>query len=273
LEYLSDSTEYVYCLSEQKAESKVEAISKQLKSFLIDKDEGKYDFKSYKINYMTKKIKIIVLMGRTGQGKSALVNVLSGSDKTVSKITEEGKLEKTEQKELKESGSSKSETRSIQAVEFEHEGETYQIIDSIGIGDTSLTQGQVLREIAQGYEIIKEGVHQVLFVNGERFTPEEVETFNLLKEFFFNANVDKYTTIVRTKFADFEDEEECKKDVELLLAESNSAITRTINSCNGVIHVDNPSINIKGKRGERDNPRNKEIREASREKLLEELEK
>src|SRR6185369_11147460 len=133
--------------------------------------------------------KILLLIGRTGQGKSALANVLSGKENY-----------------FKESKSSKSETRSIQVVEFKHEGETYQIVDNFGIGDTQMTESKVLKEISKGYKIIENGIHQVLFVNGERFTPEEIETYNLLKKFFFDENVDKYTTIVRTRFPSFKDQ-------------------------------------------------------------------
>jgi hypothetical protein len=209
-------------------------------------------------------MKKILLVGRTGQGKSALANVLSNKESN-----------------FRESESSTSVTKGIQVIAFEYKGEEYQVIDSIGIGDTTLTQAQVLREIAQGYEIIKDGIHQVLFVNGERFTPEEVETYNVLKGFFFDENVDKYTTIVRTRFPSFKDESKCKKDIQLLLAENNNKITEMINSCNGIIHVDNPSINITGEDDEDEedkefremrNNLNKKIRDKSREKLLEHLE-
>jgi len=212
-----------------------------------------------------------LLIGRTGQGKSALANVLGGDNKKV-KTLKERELEKSEDKELKESGNSTSETKGIQIVEFEHKGETYQIIDTVGIGDTKLTEAQVLLEIAKGYDIIKNGIHQVLFVNGERFTSEEVGAYDMLKKFFFDGNdIDKYTTIVRTRFDDFEDENSCDRDILLLREENNPEITNMINSCNGIIHIDNPSINIKGKRGEEKNSHNKKIREASREKLLEHL--
>ncbi|CAG8586516.1 8973_t:CDS:2 [Paraglomus occultum] len=149
-------------------------------------------------------------------------------------------------KELKESQGSKSETRNIQIVEFKYEREEYQIVDSIGIGDTSLSDSQVLAEITKGYELIKNGIHQVLFVVGGRFTPEEVETFNLLKKFFFDVDVDKYTTIVRTRFPNFEDESERNKDIETLRDENNPKITKMLDSCNEIVHVDNPSVNVVG---------------------------
>src|SRR5689334_16207658 len=98
----------------------------------------------------------------------------------------------------------------------------------------------------------------------------------MLKEVFFDDNFNKYATIVRTRFASFEDENECKKDIELLLAENNSAIANMISpgSNNGFIHVDNPPINIvgSGKRVERQIELNREIREESRKKLLKHLE-
>ena len=77
---------------------------------------------------MTEK-KIILLVGRTGGGKSTLANVISGIENASA-----------------ESENSASKTREIQEIEseeieFEHGGETlqiekYQIVDSVGIGDT-----------------------------------------------------------------------------------------------------------------------------------------
>jgi len=206
--------------------------------------------------------KIILLVGRTGGGKSTLANVLSGKENLA-----------------KESENSTSMTRGIQEIDFEHKGETYQIdtyriIDSVGIGDTTRTQSEVLAEIVNWYKgVERRKIKQVLFVVGERLTPEEVNTYNMLKDVFFDADFSKYTTIVRTRFASFEDENECKRDRELLLAENNPAITAMLNSNNGFIHVDNPPIHIvgSGRRIERQIALNKEVREVSREKLLEHL--
>jgi len=209
---------------------------------------------------------IILLVGRTGGGKSSLANVLSGKENASA-----------------ESENSASKTKEIQEISFnfkhggkEYKIETYQIVDSIGIGDTRLTQAQVLSEISKVWKG-SEGkkIKQVLFVVGERLTPEEVNTYNLLKEVFFDGSFSKYTTIIRTRFASFEDEEECKKDIALLRAENNLGITTMLDSNNGFIHVDNPPINIvgSGRRIERQVALNKEIRQESRDKLLKHLNK
>ncbi|CAG8568765.1 13097_t:CDS:2, partial [Ambispora leptoticha] len=159
---------------------------------------------------------------------------------------------------------------------FEINGIKYRIIDTPGLGDTKLSKIETLQEIAKVYDKVKDGLSQVLFLSSGRFTPEEVETYNTLKEILFDENITKYTTIVRTKFDSFEDEEKCKEDIQSLLAENNKAITEMIESCDKrIIHTDNPPINISGggKRTEMKIILNKETRELSREKSLNHLAK
>src|SRR6185436_5047999 len=97
-----------------------------------------------------------------------------------------------------------------------------------------------------------------------RITKEELEVYDLLRETIFDKNITNYTTIVRTNFADFEDEKKCEGDRKKL-KEENLELAELINSCNKVIYVDNPPL--KG----RSATTNKEIREASREILLKHL--
>ncbi|CAI2164805.1 1564_t:CDS:2 [Funneliformis geosporum] len=180
----------------------------------------------------------ILLIGSTGAGKSTLANVISG---------------KSGENALKEAESS---TR---------------------FSDTQLTLAQIISRIARGCEKIKDGINQVLFVIGKRFTPEEVKTYNMLKDFFFDKEVTKYTTIVRTNFTNFEDKDICANDIEGLIKESNEGVVEMINSCDKrIIHVDNPSININfndsnKERVETQIGLNKAVREESRKILLKHL--
>ena len=53
----------------------------------------------------------------------------------------------------------------------------------------------------------------------------------------------KYVTIVRTKFVNFKNEGECKKDREKQ-CEGNEIIAKIIKSCKGIVYVDNPPTSI-----------------------------
>src|SRR6185436_16042506 len=97
--------------------------------------------------------------------------------------------------------------------------------------------------------------------------------YQVLKNVVFNDNIGEYTTIIKTDFTDFEDEDKCKEEAEKMKNE-NSNFAQLLEECNNkLIFVNNPSVEISsgGKRAERQNALNKELREASREKLLKHL--
>ncbi|CAG8613543.1 1684_t:CDS:2 [Ambispora gerdemannii] len=159
-----------------------------------------------------------------GNGKSTLANVLTNSD------------------EFTESAGSISEARGIQIKEFE---------ERIDLSDDQTSRSS--------YHI-KEGLNQILFVTNGRFTKEEINTFGLLRSVIFDTKVAAYTTIVRTNFPEFEDQDECDKD-QLNLQNENDAIFKILRASR-VIYIDNPPL--KG----RSVNTNREIREESRRILL-----
>ena len=125
---------------------------------------------------------------------------------------------------------------------FEYLGKKYRIIDNIGFGDTNnISEEEILLKIGEGIHSAKEGINQILFVFKDRFSPEHVMAVNLFENFISETGITKFTTIVRTNFPKFKKEEECKKDKQALIDQTKE-LDQIINSCNGIIHVDNPAI-------------------------------
>lgn len=175
-------------------------------------------------------IKNVLLIGRTGNGKSTLANVLTGTYK------------------FKENSGNVSETKNIQVEEFNSSlnGKwiTYRVIDTIGIGDTKLNDKEVLKKIAEVSRELKDGLCQILFVTNGRFTDAEIEAYNVMKQVLFGEEITKYITIVRTNFDKFEFEDSCNEDRKKTHDE-NPTLSEIVKNCNEIIYVNNPSIDEK----------------------------
>src|SRR4051794_13993570 len=121
--------------------------------------------------------KTILLIGRSGRGKSTLANVLS------------------ETNNFKESSGSVSETKKIQFEEFVDKVNNlnYSVIDTPGIGDTKMSDSEVLDIIAEAVYRAKDGISQVFFVIDSRFDQYEMATYDLLRTIIFDDSITNHT--------------------------------------------------------------------------------
>jgi GTP-binding protein EngB required for normal cell division len=203
--------------------------------------------------------KNLIIVGRTGGGKSILSNVLAGIDEFI------------------ESGNSFSVTKNSQKSDFDWNGKCFKVVETIGVGDTQLSKKNVLYKVLDGIFSIPEGISQILFVIDGRFTADEAKNFNLLKGSIFDIfkiHILDYVTIVRTKFSNFRNKDKCNADKKQLHNE-NEFIAEIVKSCRDVVYVDTPPVNIEivDEDDMQTVVTNKRIRNKSREILLNYLDK
>lgn len=208
-------------------------------------------------------IRNILVIGWAGNGKSTLANVLSN-----------------ETDKFSESAGGIGQTISFKKSDlFQWKGKKYCIVDNIGFGDNNFpSEADILHRVGEGIYSAKEGLNQVLFVFSGRFSEEQIVAFNLFKNFVNETGITKFTTLVRTNFQDFREQQVCEEDRKKLLNQSK-ILSEIINSCNGIVYVDNPAIPIikpedsekKRKRKEQEIVIYKEDREGSRKIVLDHL--
>ncbi|XP_062507059.1 uncharacterized protein LOC134183516 [Corticium candelabrum] len=192
----------------------------------------------------------VLLLGRTGNGKSTCANVIAGCDS-----------DDPEQQLFRESETAVSETKDIheKTIRIEWRRQTYHvtIVDTIGIGDTALPKEEVLKSLSTICSKYKGGLSSVFFLVKGRMTKEEADALDIICKVLFTPQICTVTTLIRTNFPGFMMPNKVSADIAAL--EQDEPGRKVMSMVSNVIHIDNPPLIY---------PHGKETRAQSREALL-----